>query len=177
MMTSPGVYLDKAMMCTLVMWVKDAVLPEPESEKGWTGLQCMSMLFPKDFQWKDYIVDGKLLKGPLGKKALGRSHGSIIHRLYNDYGPDRTCQFINELQRINHVWFSTQGFSIGIGDMRITNSTATDIRRACADVDKNANEIKKVHGKNAESKINRMLNQTRDSCLLYTSTLPTICSV
>ena len=163
MMTSPGVYLDKAMMCTLVMWVKDAVLPEPESEKGWTGLQCMSMLFPKDFQWKDYIVDGKLLKGPLGKKALGRSHGSIIHRLYNDYGPDRTCQFINELQRINHVWFSTQGFSIGIGDMRITNSTATDIRRACADVDKNANEIKKVHGKNAESKINRMLNQTRDS--------------
>lgn len=63
----------------------------------------MSMLFPKDFIWKDTIVNGVLLKGPLGKKALGRSHGSIIHRLYNDYGPDRTCRFINELQRINHI--------------------------------------------------------------------------
>ena len=164
MLTSPGVVLDKGEMCNIVMWVEGAELPEPHLPGPlWTGLQCMSLLFPKDFIWKDYIYNGQLLKGPLGKKALGRSHGSIIHRLYNDYGPDRCCQFINELQRINHLWFSTQGFSIGIGDMRITDDTAAKVRQECKDIDKKAAAIRKQFAGQAESKINRMLNQTRDS--------------
>ena len=167
MMTSPGVTLDRAEMSNVMMWIDGAVaLPQPkvETPEGmrWSGLQCLSMIFPTDFNWKDYIFNGQLLKGPLGKKALGRSHGSIIHRLYNDYGPDRTCQFINELQRTNHIWFSSQGFSIGIGDMRISNETAEKVRNECANIDNKAEEIRKKH-KHPESKINRMLNQTRDS--------------
>lgn len=164
MLTSPGVTLDKGEMCNMCMWVEGAQLPEPALPGPlWTGLQCMSLLFPKDFNWKDTIYQGQLLKGPLGKKALGRSHGSIIHRLYNDYGPDRTCQFINELQRLNHLWFSGQGFSIGIGDMRITPETAAKVRQECADIDAKAEELRVKHGADAEPKINRMLNQTRDS--------------
>ena len=167
MMTSPGVILDKSEMCNIMMWIEDVnELQEPkiETDQGmrWSGLQCMSMLFPKDFNWKDYIFKGQLLKGPLGKKALGRSHGSIIHRLYNDYGPDRTCQFINELQRINHIWFSTQGFSIGIGDMRISDETAQKVRNECANIDNLAEDIRK-NSSVPEPNINRMLNQTRDS--------------
>ena len=166
MMTSDGVTLDKAEMCNIIMWVDGAELPEPAIRHPyelWTGLQCMSLLFPKDFQWRESIVNGQLLSGPLGKRALGRSHGSIIHRLYNDYGPDRTCQFINELQRINHLWFSSQGFSIGIGDMRITDETAQKVKDECADIDSIAQKIRKEKGADAERHINRMLNQTRDS--------------
>jgi hypothetical protein len=163
-MTSPGVTLDKAEMCNICMWVEGAVLPEPEIDgKFWTGLQCISLLFPSDFNWKDTIVNGICIKGPLGKKALGRSHGSIIHCLYNDYSPDRTCQFINELQRINHIWFAGQGFSIGIGDMRISKQTATKVQDECANVDGDVVALRKEHGIFAEPKINRMLNQTRDS--------------
>jgi len=167
MMTSPGVTLDRAEMSNIMMWIEDMTeLPEPTvpTPDGlrWSGLQCMSMVFPIDFNWKDYIFQGQLLKGPLGKKALGRSHGSIIHRLYNDYGPDRTCQFINELQRAGHVWFSGQGFSIGIGDMRITPETAEKIRAECANIDTFAEDIRQSVT-NPESNINRMLNQTRDS--------------
>ena len=136
LMTQPGVLLDHAEICNMAMWIDGfETLPTPVEPGKWTGLQCISMLFPKDFVWKDTIHNGQLLKGPLGKKALGRSHGSIIHRLYNDYGPDRTCQFINELQRINHIWLATQGFSIGIGDMRISDATAKSVRQACANVD------------------------------------------
>jgi DNA-directed RNA polymerase II subunit RPB1 len=164
MMTSPGVVLDKSEMCNICMWVQDAILPEPELNGClWTGLQCFSLLFPSDFNWKDVIVNGVCIKGPFGKKALGRSHGSIIHCLYNDYSPDRTCQFINELQRINHIWFASQGFSIGIGDMRITDKTARMVREECADVDRDVLLLRDTHGKDAEPKINRMLNQTRDS--------------
>jgi DNA-directed RNA polymerase II subunit RPB1 len=167
MMTKNGVTLDRAEMCNIMMWIEGATsLPEPQVMTAdgprWSGLQCMSMIFPLDFNWKDYIFQGQLLKGPLGKKALGRSHGSIIHRLYNDYGPDRTCQFINELQRTNHVWFSGQGFSIGIGDMRISEKTAEKIRAECANIDTAAEDIRQTVDK-PESKINRMLNQTRDS--------------
>lgn len=169
LMTTPGVLIDRALMSNIMMWIEDATeLPEPnvqteEGHRRWTGLQCMSMLFPKDFNWKDTIFKGQLLKGPLGKKALGRSHGSIIHRLYNDYGPDRTCKFINELQRTNHVWFSTRGFSIGIGDMRISKETAQKVRAECADLDAKAAQIRQQNQTGIESKINRMLNQTRDS--------------
>ena len=164
LMTQPGVLLDHAEICNMAMWIDGfETLPTPVEPGKWTGLQCISMLFPKDFVWKDTIHNGQLLKGPLGKKALGRSHGSIIHRLYNDYGPDRTCQFINELQRINHIWLATQGFSIGIGDMRISDATAKSVRQACANVDQRAEKLRKEHGAQAEPKINRMLNQTRDS--------------
>jgi DNA-directed RNA polymerase II subunit RPB1 len=164
LMTQPGVLLGNAEMCNMAMWIDDfETLPTPVEPDKWTGLQCISMLFPKDFVWKDTILNGKLLKGPIGKKALGRSHGSIIHRLYNDYGPDRTCRFINELQRINHIWLSTQGFSIGIGDMRISAATAKAVRKACANVDQQAAALRKEHAEQAEPKINRMLNQTRDS--------------
>ena len=164
MMTSPGVTLDRAEMCNICMWVEGAVLPEPEIDgQLWTGLQCISLLFPKDFNWKDAIVNGICVKGPLGKKALGRSQGSIIHCLYNDYSPDRTCQFINELQRINHIWFASQGFSIGIGDMRVTNETAKRVQQECANVDVDVKLLRDKHGIFAEPKINRMLNQTRDS--------------
>jgi len=164
MMTSLGVTLDRAEMCNICMWVEGAVLPEPEIDgQLWTGLQCISLLFPKSFNWKDTIVNGICVKGPLGKKALGRSQGSIIHCLYNDYSPDRTCQFINELQRINHIWFASQGFSIGIGDMRITDKTAAEVQEECANVDGDVVSLRKEHGIFAEPKINRMLNQTRDS--------------
>ena len=164
MMTKAGVTLDKSEMCNICMWIEGAELPEPKLPGPlWTGLQCMSLLFPKDFNWRDVIFKGHVLKGPLGKKALGRSHGSIIHRLYNDYGPDRTCQFINELQRINHLWFSGQGFSIGIGDMRISKETEIKVKKECADIDSKADKLRSKYSENAESKINRMLNQTRDS--------------
>ena len=165
LLTQPDVLLDKSEMCMMAMWIEDFVIPPPThtAPERWTGLQCISMLFPKDFIWKNTIVNGQVLKGPLGKKALGRSHGSIIHRLYNDYGPDRTCQFINELQRINHVWLSGQGFSIGIGDMRIQKETAEAVQQACANVGERAEQLRIEHGAEAESKINRMLNQTRDS--------------
>ena len=164
LMTQPGVLLDQAEISNMAMWIVDfESLPTPVEPGRWTGLQCISMLFPTDFVWKDTILNGQLLKGPIGKKALGRSHGSIIHRLYNDYGPDRTCQFINELQRINHIWLATQGFSIGIGDMRISATTAKAVRQACANVDQQAVALRKEHAEQAESKINRMLNQTRDS--------------
>ena len=54
MMTSLGVTLDRAEMCNICMWVEGAVLPEPEIDgQLWTGLQCISLLFPKDFNWKD----------------------------------------------------------------------------------------------------------------------------
>ena len=164
MMTQDGVFLDKADMCNIIMWVDGAELPEPAVPPNtWTGRQCFSLLLPPDFIWQDYIIRGQLLRGPLGKKALGRSHGSIIHHLYNDYGPDRTCQFINECQRINHIWFSGQGFSIGIGDMRISPITAQNVRNACANVDRDVETLRKKHGSDAEGKINKMLNQTRDS--------------
>ena len=168
MMTADDVYLDKSEICDICMWIEGAELPAPcitTPKELWSGRQCMSLLFPTDFHWESgntKIVNGQLLSGQLGKKHLGRSHGSIIHILFNDYGPERTVQFINELQRINHIWFSTQGFSIGIGDMRISKSTAESVHNECASIDTDVEDLYAKY-KNPEAKINQMLNETRDS--------------
>ena len=45
-----------------------------------------------------------------------------------------------------------QGFSIGIGDMRITKETAKRVRQECADIDIKAEELRKLHGDESRAK-------------------------
>ena len=56
MITQPDVFMDKAQMCNMAMWIQDfESLPDPISRTPvelWSGLQCMSMLFPTDFTMK-----------------------------------------------------------------------------------------------------------------------------
>ena len=112
--------------CATCMWVKGATLPPPAivHPTARTGRQCMS-LFPSDMRWRASVEFAMVSSFRVNsEKTSGRGHGSIIHMLFNAYGGTHV-QFINELQRTNHIWFSTQGFSIGIGDMRISDSTAS----------------------------------------------------
>ena len=48
---------------------------------------------------------------------MGTSHGSLIHVIFNDCGPDETILFIHRLQMVVHRFLTIRGFSIGISDM------------------------------------------------------------
>ena len=152
-------------MCNMCMWVEGATLPEPDLPGPlWTGLQCMSLLFPKDFNWRDTIYQGKTTyKGPLGKKALGRRTALSFTDCIMIMGQTAHVNSLMSYSVSITYGFLGQGFSIGIGDMRITKETAKRVRQECADIDIKAEELRKLHGDEAEPKINRMLNQTRDS--------------
>ncbi|MAJ82574.1 MAG: hypothetical protein CMF41_06630 [Legionellales bacterium] len=128
-----------------------------EVKEEYTGRDLVSMALPL-VNWrkgKVEIVKGKLLRGQLNKSSLGTSHGSLIHVIYNDCGPDQTILFINRLQLIVHKWLYITGFSIGISDMLTTVST--DIH---AQVQQAFDDVKNMTD---ENEISARLNGCRDS--------------
>ena len=134
----------------------------------WTGKQALSMIMPKKLMFRRVkptieekiddvcIQNGQLLYGYFGKKILGRSQGSLVHVLWLDFGPDACINFLNQLQRGVHRWFSEQGFSIGIGDFIATKETKAKIEEEYQLTLKEASVLKK------ESEINHRLNSARD---------------
>ena len=123
----------------------------------YTGKDLISMTLPI-VNWKKGGVEirkGQLIKGQLNKKCLGTSHGSLIHVIFNDCGPDQTILFINRLQQVVHKWLHITGFSIGISDMMTSASKEIhkEVEMAFEDVKYMTNE----------SEINARLNVCRDS--------------
>ena len=163
-------FLNKSEIMSWAMEIDNFELPIPAivNPERWTGKQALSMLLPKTFRYRCpkaqmneelnnvVIWDGNVLYGQFAKKVLGRSQGSLVHVLYNDYGEDICVNFINKLQLGIHRWFSEQGFSIGIEDCLCSNDTQIKIEEEYQKTLKEAVILTKEH------EINARLNQARD---------------
>jgi len=130
------------------------VLPPPAStDKGmkWTGQQVVSVLLPPlnlDMPNGQYdeekdkgdpksqnfvrIKNGIVTQGVFDKSIFS---AALIHLIYNDYGPAKTVQFLDSLQRIVAIHLMNSGFSVGLSDLIADANTRTDI-------DKLMNELK-----------------------------------
>lgn len=66
------------------------------------------------------IKNGKIIKGALNKAALGakKAH-SLIHLIWDEYGFERTRQFIDDTQRLINNFNLWDGVSVGFGDLNI----------------------------------------------------------
>ena len=103
-----------------------------------TGQQLISSTFPlMDFDGSIQLKDGQLTKGVLKKSAFGGSQGDIVdgilHVIYNDFGPDRCGQFINEVQNIVTKYNLYSGFSVGPSDLVGSEEIAEAIAKSLAD--------------------------------------------
>ena len=66
------------------------------------------------------IENGKLIKGHLDKDSVGLKKNSIIHIIWDKYGPDRTSKFINDAQKLVLNYTLTCGTTIGFKDVIIS---------------------------------------------------------
>ena len=87
-----------------------------------TGKDIISTVFPlMDFDSNIQLKNGRLVKGVLKKKAFSGSNDDatdgILHVIYNDFGPQRCGQFINEIQNIVTRYNLFSGFSVGTSDL------------------------------------------------------------
>ena len=171
LMTDPKVRISRERMMQLCM-VGNCNLPEmPKGGNGtYTGLQAISMLLPDDCAWSKHIWGGEMISGRANKKMLGRSDGSLIHVLYNDYGPDRCVEFMNAIQRVTIEWMRLKGFSLGIQEMVQPEETRQKIAEAYEIIVKQVDDVFQAYRKEVnpnkkafESKVNTMLNQARDT--------------
>jgi DNA-directed RNA polymerase beta' subunit len=99
-----------------------------------TGKGLISLILPDDLIYEKEnkanqkepilkIFRGVLYEGTLDKNILGSNSNSLIHILHKEYGPDRTCKFIDEIQFIANSWLLIEGFSVGIDDCLVKGGT------------------------------------------------------
>lgn len=92
--------------------------------KTYTGHEIFSHIIPKGINntvIKDdkkvlEIVDGILKIGVLDKATLSKVKNSIIHFVWDKYGPDKTRRFIDDSQRLALAYLNYRGFTFGIKD-------------------------------------------------------------
>ena len=97
----------------------------------WNGRQLFTMVMPKvNFRKKNksystdpnernmvLINNGIIEHGVFDKNILGASEQGLIHIIFNDYGKERTRQFLDDIQNIVTNFVLQSGFSVGIGDL------------------------------------------------------------
>ena len=104
------------------------------TNKPMTGLDMISTTLPiMNFDGRIKIRDGMIEKGGILRKSVfGGSADSIIQTLYNDFGPDRAGQFINEVQNVVTKYNLFSGFSVGSSDLIANIETDDYVRETLA---------------------------------------------
>lgn len=137
-MTRRDVILNKEYVMNMIMIVDNwnGMLPKPaiikrrngKVKEYWTGKQMFSMILPKTLNFNRLynlenpddkgvlILNGNLVSGIVDKSIIGKSHGGLIHILFNDFGPGTTMVFMNQVQKIANYWIKHNGFTMGVGD-------------------------------------------------------------
>ena len=127
----------------------------------------------KDMMNKVIIENGVILSGGLDKGMFTKTSKGLIHTIYNDIGPERCKDFIDDLQKIVSYFLLIEGFSVGIGDMVADNKTYQKISNVIKEnkikIDKISQEIhlnifENFSGQSNndffEGKVNALLNDT-----------------
>ena len=118
------------------------------------------------------VKNGKFIRGQIEKGVLGGAGNGLLQRIYNDFSPDASSQFIDDLQNIITEYMKNSCFSVGISDLIANEETNDQIKNKIDEKKKEvANIIDMVHlnifenktGKSNkqefESKVNNILNQ------------------
>lgn len=96
----------------------------------YTAPELISSTFPLlDYTGPITLKEGKLVKGRLDKGAFSSASRGIIHVIYNEFGPQRCGQFINEIQNVVTKFNLFAGFSVGTSDLVTDEATAEFIKQ------------------------------------------------
>ena len=106
-------------------------------DKIYTGHEIFSHIIPKGINNTVIkngkkvleIIDGELKIGVLDKNTLSKVKNSIIHFIWDKYGPDKTRKFIDDAQRLALAYLNYHGFTFGISDCLIDNKINEQIKQ------------------------------------------------
>ena len=114
--------------------MKKPISQYKRTNKPVSGRDLISTVFPLiDFNSRITLKDGVLVKGDLKKGAIGGASEGILHVIYNDFGPERAGQFINDVQNIVTKYNLYAGFSVGPSDLISNEETDEVIKTTLAE--------------------------------------------
>ena len=161
LLTQPDVRLSKEdfFQCVMCMPGWTGTMKFDTNKDIFTGHEVVSMCLPMvNYEGCGVkILRGIMLYGQLTKGVLGTSHGSLIHVINNDCGPDECVLFINRMQRVGHTYLQIRGFTMSISDIICSEEDKKFVRDECKKA------FLSIEGERNEGKINGVLNGLRDT--------------
>jgi len=101
-----------------------------------TGHNLFSYIIPNNINLDigNLVIEkGQLIKGQIVKKLIGAGKKrSLIHLIWNEYGPKEAKLFIDNLQRITNAYNMLSGFTVGVQDAIISDDIKERIRKFIA---------------------------------------------
>mgnify|MGYP000436216197 FL=1 len=110
---------------------------EIEMNKEYTGHEVFSHIIPAGInntkksgdKVSFQIVDGKFTTGYLDKASLSFAKNSIIHFIWDKFGPNKTRRFIDDSQRLILNYLLIRGQTVGFKDTVVDNKMNQQIQQ------------------------------------------------
>ena len=93
---------------------------ELDMNKEYTGHELFSYILPQGININKKslrVIDGKIISGVLDKSAVSNAKDSIIHFIWDKYGPSKTRRFIDDAQRLVLHFLLLKGLTMHFGDV------------------------------------------------------------
>ena len=118
--------------------VEDYSFFKDKKNKDIKGMDLYSLIIPKNINSNNTsckVVNGDI-QGQINKSLLKAGAGkNLIQLIWDEYGPDKTKNFLNDAQWLCNVFNLHNGFSVGIGDTFIEDKFKKDISNYISSID------------------------------------------
>lgn len=136
-LTDPSVKLKGWEIANIICNTTSNTKLDIKMNKEYTGHEIFSHIIPEGINSIKKsggkvvleIVDGKLKSGYLDKSSLSFAKNSIIHFIWDKYGPNKTRRFIDDSQKLILNYLLLRGETIGFKDAIISNDMYDKIQQ------------------------------------------------
>jgi DNA-directed RNA polymerase II subunit RPB1 len=137
MLTEPSVRINGFDVANILCNTTSDTKFEIKLNKDYTGHELFSHIIPVGINNTKKIDDkivfqiknGKLTKGYLDKNSLSFAKNSIIHFIWDKFGPNKTRRFIDDSQRLILNYLLLRGQTVGFNDLLIDKPMEDQIQQ------------------------------------------------
>jgi DNA-directed RNA polymerase subunit A' len=147
-LTRDGAVFGKDEACLLLATCGIYELPKPDRKGMYSGKAIFSMLLPKDLDFEAKhgnqnltIKKGEITGGMISESFVGESNGSLILKIFEDYGPDFTTEFLLRMAKISVRVTAFMGTTISIKDYYNSDQINKELTSIVSDVRSKASAL------------------------------------
>ena len=144
-LTKDGALFGKNEACLLLASCGIYELPKAEKKGFYSGKAIFSMLLPKDLDFESKhgnqnltIKKGEITNGMISETFVGESNGSLILKIFEDYGPDFTTEFLLRMAKMSVRVAALMGTTISIRDYYNSDQINKELSNIIGDVSSKA---------------------------------------
>ena len=152
LLTKDNAYFSKEEACRMLSNVGIYELPKAEKDGSYSGKAIFSMLLPKGINFeskasrgKVVIKNGVLEEGIIDDRIIGKEGAKLIRKLFVDYGPEVTEQFILRVNKLALRVAYLHGLTISVKDYYNSEQVNREKAEIIKDAETKAYELMKSY--------------------------------